>query len=647
MRRERIKEMHENEAYRRGVTAKRAAMLALVLTSTALAASLMSQVIAANGLDIIGCASLVLFTLNFGWLSLSFWGAVFGFVAQLKGRNFALPPTASASPLRQRTAVVMPIYNEGVARVSAGLEATLVELTATNEAAHFDIFVLSDTRDAKTGAAEQVMVTRLRRQYPAGPQIYYRRRERNLGRKAGNIADFVRRWGAAYAHMVVFDADSVMSGTTLVSLARLMEAHPDAGIIQTLPVPTNRETAFARIQQFASRVYGPMLASGLACWTAGDSNYYGHNAIVRVAAFAKHCGLPVLPGKAPLGGEILSHDFVEGALIRSGGYKVWFVPELPGSYEEMPANIIDYAKRDRRWCEGNIQHSRLLGLSILKPMGRLHLSMGFFSYLTSPLWLLLLILSSVDAMQRAIIGPVYFKPGFNLFPDWPVATDFQIDLLLGLTLAALFLPKLLGVVLVLLKRGQSRAFGGVWALCVSVVLEILFSTLVAPVMMLFQTLFVVTTFLGRSVIWDTQPRDDRGLRWREGLRHHGWQSLIGLAWAAGVYAVAPDFFWWLTPIWLGLTFVVPLSVWSSRARAGRALKHMGLFLTPEETQPPPELRRFRHAFDLKLDLPASEPIVTLEGLVPAENGLAMPSLRWPQGKPAIAQEIQYGIRDAS
>lgn len=638
--------MHKSR-YRLSATFRRVTMLVLVLASTALAASLMSQVIAANGLGIVGCASVVLFTLSFGWLTISFWSAVFGFVVQLKRGDIARLAATNDRPLRQRTAVVMPIYKEDVARISAGLEAMLVGLEATNEMAHFDFFVLSDTRDAQAGVAEHAMVLSLCRQHPAGPRIYYRRREKNVGRKAGNIADFIRRWGADYAHMIVLDADSVMAGSTLVALAHLMEAHPDAGIIQTLPVPTNRETAFARIQQFASRVYGPMLASGLAWWTAGESNYYGHNAIVRVAAFAKHCGLPILPGKAPLGGEILSHDFVEGALICSGGYKVWFVPELAGSYEEMPANIIDYAKRDRRWCQGNIQHSRLLGLSILKPMGRLHLGMGFFSYLTSPLWLALLVLSTIDAMQRAIIGPVYFKPGFNLFPDWPVATDFQIDLLLGMTLAALFLPKFLSIVLVWLKRGQSQAFGGSWALCASVVGEILFSTLVAPVMMLFQTLFVLTTVLGRSVAWETQPRDDRGLSWYEGLRQHGWQSMIGLAWAISVYAVAPDFFWWLTPIWLGLATAVPLAVWSSRARAGSALKRMGLFLTPEETQPPPELRRFRQAFARQFDLPAPNPIVTMASLVPVENGLAMPQLGWAHGKAPIAPEIQYGMRDAS
>ena len=624
-------------------------MSILVTGSTGVAAWLMSQVIAANGLGVVGCASLVLFTLNFAWLATSFWSAVLGFVVRLAGGDPISPAAVSGQALAGRTAVVMPIYNEELRRVSAGLQSAVAGLTETGEAAHFDIFVLSDTADAGAGAgaAEQAMIELLRRQHPDGPSIYYRRRKKNVGRKAGNIEDFICRWGAGYRYMIVLDADSVMSGNTLVALVRLMDAHPDVGIVQAPPLPTNRETAFARILQFANRLYGPIQSSGFAFWTGGDSLYYGHNAIIRTDAFARLCGLPVLPGKPPLGGEILSHDFVEGALIGSGGYKVWLAPDLPGSYEDMPANIIDYAKRDRRWCQGNMQHSRLLGLSMLKPIGRLHLGMGVFTYLTSPLWLALLLLSTFDAMQRALVGTEYFKPGFNLFPNWPVATDFQIDLLLGMTLVALFLPKLMGLALALFNRSERLTFGGAWRLCASVLVETIFSTLLAPVMMLFQTLSVAATLLGRSVVWEAQPRDDRGLGWREAVRRLGWHSLIGFAWAGGVYVVAPDFFWWLTPIWLGLTLALPLSVWSSRRSLGLALQRLGLFLTPEETQPPPELSRLRQALGSQLNFEGLVPVTSAEALVPAEAGVAMPHLLWPQRKPAVVQEIECGMTDLS
>ena len=271
---------------------------------------------------------------------------------------------------------------------------------------------------------------------------------------------------------------------------------------------------------------------------------------------------------------------------------------------------------------------------------------GVFAYLTSPLWLALLVLSTFDAVQRALASTEYFKPGFNLFPNWPVATDFQIHLLLGMTLAALFLPKLLGLVLVLFSRSERRAFGGAWRLCASVLVEVLFSALLAPVMMLFQTLSVGLTLLGRSVAWEAQPRGDRGVDWREALLRLGWHTLVGAAWAGGVYAVTPDFFWWLTPIWLGLVLSLPLSVWSSRRSLGLALKRIGLFLTPEETRPPPELSRLRQALQSELNFAGLVPVANAEALVPPEAGVAMPRFLWPQGTPAMVQEIQYSATES-
>jgi membrane glycosyltransferase len=604
--------------------AKRAAFLVLSAATSVLATYLMSEVMAANGLTLLGLTVLVLFTLSFSWLAVSFWTAVLGFIVRMIGGDPSSLTVAPDRPLAERTAVVMPIYNEDTERVSAGLEATLEGLARTGMSSHFDVFVLSDTTNETIAERELLAMTALRAKYPAGPTLYYRRRQKNIGRKAGNIEDFVRRWGNAYAHMLVLDADSVMSGETMVRLAQLMETYPDSGIIQTLPVPANRETPFARILQFASRLYGPVMASGLAFWAGGDANYYGHNAIIRIAAFARHCGLPVLPGAAPLGGEILSHDFVEAALIRSGGYKVWLIPDLGGSYEEMPANVIDYAKRDRRWCQGNMQHGRLLTLPGLKSMSRLHLFMGVTSYVTSPLWLVLLMFSTADAMQRAIVGPVYFKPGFNLFPSWPVATNFQIDLLLAITLAALFLPKLMGVVLVLFNKRARRAFGGLGGILGSILLETLFSTLLAPIMMLFQTMFILSTLVGKSVSWDAQARDDRGLSWREGFVRHIGQTFFGVLWAIPVLLIAPEFFWWLTPVLAGLAVAVPLSVLSSRIDLGLALKRAGLFLTPEETRTPIELRRLRRALNRGGWPPAPEgSTIPASQLVPEEAGLPM------------------------
>jgi membrane glycosyltransferase len=619
--------------HRVGMLARRISLLLLVAGTTATAAMLMAVVMGANGWTFLRLVVLALFTISFAWLSLSFWTSVLGFIVRVVGGD---PASLWSNldfdrPLAQRTALVMPIYNEDTDRVVAGLEATLAGLAQMADRDHFDVFVLSDTTKPDIAVREEQAMRAMRARNRSGVDIYYRRREKNIGRKAGNLEDFVHRWGGAYAHMIVLDADSVMSGETIVSLAKLMEQNPQAGIIQTIPIPANRETPFARILQFAARLYCPVMASGLAFWAGGDANYYGHNGIIRLSAFARHCGLPILPGAAPLGGEILSHDFVEAALIQRGGYRVWLVPELAGSYEEMPANLIDYAKRDRRWCQGNLQHGKVIGAMGLRTLSRLHLGMGIASYLASPVWFLLLLLASIDILERSIIGPVYFKPGFNLFPDWPVVKTQQIDTLIALTLAALFLPKVMGLLLVIFDDDKRRGYGGLLPLLTSVIGEILFSALLAPVMMLFQTLFVVTTFSGHVVTWDAQARDDRGLSWKEGLRRHAGHTVLGVVWAGVMIAFAPNFFWWMTPVLLGLILSIPLSVLSSRLDFGLASKRMGLFLTPDETRPPAELRRLRRAIARGGAAPgdATQSYGAADPLTPPESGLPMLHMEWP------------------
>ena len=357
-------ELRRKAHWRRGL------YFALVVLSTLAGSYLMADVLRANGFTAIEMAIQVLFTISFAWICTSFWTATIGFLVRLAGRDPAGLDPNKPVVLNTRTAIIMPVYNEDPTRVFAGLEATWRSLQRTGEEneRHFDLFILSDTRKPEIAEAEEAAWAALCHRLNAGGRIFYRRRENNIGRKAGNIADFLRQWGLAYDHMLVLDADSIMSGDTMVALAKLMQDNPGTGIIQTLPAPVNQETLFGRILQFGSRVYGPALVSGLSWWQLGEGNYWGHNAIIRTSAFIEHCGLPTLSGQAPLGGEILSHDFVEAALMRRAGWQVWIVPELEGSYEELPPNVIDYAVRDRRWCQGNLQHLRLLPAKGLHPL---------------------------------------------------------------------------------------------------------------------------------------------------------------------------------------------------------------------------------------------------------------------------------------
>jgi membrane glycosyltransferase len=576
---------------------RRALFFGLTLLTALFASALMYDILRANGFTALERAGLILFFVLFTWITGAFWTALAGFIIQLRGRDPAVlhSDEVAGRALKTRTAIIMPIYNEDTDRVAAGLDVVWSSLQARPEQGAFDLFILSDTRKPEIAAREEQAWQALVARHGAEGRIFYRRRKENLSRKAGNIADFIRSWGGAYEYAVVLDADSVMSGHALVTLAKMMDAHPEAGIIQALPMPAGRETLFARLIQFAARLSSPMLASGLAFWQLGEGNYWGHNAILRLRPFAAHCGLPRLPGKAPLGGEILSHDFVEAAFMRRAGFQVWLLADLGGSWEEVPSNVVDYAARDRRWAQGNLQHLGLLPAKGLHWLSRVHLVTGVLSYATSPMWLAVLALSSIVVCLDAVQGPQYFAPGsYTLFPTWPEYRDPEIVALLSITLTVLFMPKLLSAALALIKPPLRRAFGGARRLLTGLLLEQVFSMLLAPAMMMFHTSFVITTLLGHPVTWSAQDRGDRGIGFLEALNRHKWHVLLGFAWGAVILVFAPRYIWWMSPVLAGLILSVPLTMLTSRASAGRWMRRRGLLLTPEETEPPAELASLEH-----------------------------------------------------
>jgi membrane glycosyltransferase len=387
---------------------------------------------------------------------------------------------------------------------------------------------------------------------------------------------------------VVLDADSIMSGDCLTTLVRMMEANPGAGIIQTAPRAAGRETLYARIQQFSTRVYGPLFTAGLHYWQLGESHYWGHNAIIRVAPFIRHCALAPLPGRGSLAGEILSHDFVEAALMRRAGWSVWIAYDLDGSYEEMPPNLLDELKRDRRWCHGNLMNFRLFPARGMHPVHRAVFVTGVMAYLSAPLWFIFLALSTTMLAMHTLVEPQYFVEPRQLFPIWPQWHPEKALALFSATATLLFLPKILSVLAVWMQGAHQ--FGGKLRVAVSMLIELLFSMLLAPVRMLFHTLFVAAAFLGWSIRWKSPPREDSETSWGEAMRKHGLQMLLGLAWGGGVYWLNPSFLPWLLPITGALLMSAPISVWSSRVSLGRRFREAQLFLIPEEAEPPQELQ---------------------------------------------------------
>ena len=373
----------------------------------------MYRVFAVNGLTALAVFMLALFLALFAWIALSFTSALAGFFSLLAGGGRALGtgPDAPLPRLATRTALLMPTYNEQPSRIMAELQAIDESLREIGAGDAFDLFILSDTTDPDIWIAEEAGFLALRERTGGHGRIFYRRRPRNTARKSGNIAEWVRRFGGAYQQFLILDADSLMTGETLVRLVGAMERHPDVGLIQTLPIITGATTLFARMQQFAGRVYGPLIAHGIAWWHGAEGNYWGHNALIRTRAFAECAGLPELSGSKPFGGPIMSHDFVEAALMRRGGWAVHMVPGVRGSYEEVPPTLTDLAVRDRRWCQGNLQHAAVLPTRGLYAISRLHLLTGIGSYITAPLWLLFILTGILIAVQARFVQPDYFPAG--------------------------------------------------------------------------------------------------------------------------------------------------------------------------------------------------------------------------------------------
>ncbi|HKY18099.1 MAG TPA: glucans biosynthesis glucosyltransferase MdoH [Rhizomicrobium sp.] len=549
----------------------------LVLASTVAAVTQMAGVLQVDDFTFREIVILALFAILFAWIAASFWLAVFGVWARSTKMDL-LPLKPPSGPSAARTAILMPVYNEDVARVFSGVRAIW-----ESAGPDFDFYILSDSTNPANWVAEELEWQKLKSELGETAHIFYRHRTRNTGRKAGNIQDFCENWGQLYDYMVILDADSLMTGKTLHHLVGLMDANPRTALIQAPPQLAGRGSLFARIQQFGSSVYGPIHAAGLALLQGPDGNYWGHNAIIRVHAFMQSCGLPCLPGRPPFGGEIMSHDFIEAALLRRAGWDVWMAPDIGGSFEEPPPTLLDYLIRDRRWCQGNLQHVRIVFAQGLTLPSRLHLAMGIMSYVSAPLWLLFLVISTIDMMSVKAAPPASY---IGLLPSLPLSVSHSAELmiLVGATLILLYGPKVLAVASVLGNADATRAHGGIGGLIASAFWESLFATLMAPVVMLQHSWYVCSILMGIATGWHAQTRTDRALPWGLVARRFLPHMLIGLAATFLLWRYAQGSFNWFLPLLAGLWLAVPLVVLSSSPLLGRMARQDRLFLIPSETR---------------------------------------------------------------
>ena len=549
---------------------------------------------------------LVLFSINFIWMAFSFAQALLGFLVCLKPRLFR-PREADVS---FKTAVLLPVYNEDPVRVKAAIKAMRADLLA-KAPGKYAFFILSDTNQAKAWIAEEQAFLDIINNDEQGCPVYYRRRIQNTERKAGNLGDWVKRWGGAYEAMIILDADSVLSATCMLALSRRLAASPAVGLIQTLPTIVRANTIYGRLQQFANHCFGPIFANGLAAWHGLSSNFWGHNAIIRTKAFAESCCLPTLPGKPPLGGHVLSHDFIEAGLLRRAGWGVRFDTDIKASFEEAPPSLIDALIRDRRWCQGNLQHTRFLFAQGFKLPTRLHLFSGLMSYLVSFFWLSLIIVGLAIAIQASVVRPSYFTNP-SLFPTWPVFDAERALRLFFISMGIVLAPKAFGWLVAFLNVFRWRHFGGPILLTMSTAFELVMSALYAPILMVSQFGVVISVIRGKDSGWKTQVRNDGAVSWNTAARTHWRHTLFGAIMAVIAFLISIELFYWLLPITAGLMLSIPLSWVSGGVHRAKLLNVLGVLRSPEEKHPDPILAELQRELT---SMPSSETTPPLTRLV--------------------------------
>ncbi len=544
----------------------------------------MYSVLAVSSLTILEWMLLVVFVVNISWICFAFVNASVGFLAAMHALRKQRKAESECDISHARTVIAFPIYNEQVEQVFSTVLSTAQLLAGAP--GQFECFILSDTTDPDIALLEEAGVAKLQAQAPVDVAIRYRRRTINAHRKAGNIRDFVTRWGGRYDYMIVYDADSYMDRGTILKLVGAMEVAPRTGLVQTIPELVGARTLFGRAQQFASALYGPVLGHGIAWWAQKEGNFWGHNAIIRIAALAEAAGLPVIPGRAPLGGSILSHDFVEAALLRRAGWNVEIRADLNGSFEEGPPTIIDLVVRDRRWCQGNMQHMAvLLRTRGLTWSSRFHLITGIFSYLASPLWLIFITVGMLLSLQNSFMVPNYFSDDASLFPNWPVIDSERALSLFIATMSILFAPKLYGLAYGYLNKSWRKKAGFVRTTA-GVVSELSISILIAPIMMATQTTAVISVFLGRDSGWSPQARGDGGYTFKTVMRQCLFPTLLGLFLTIAAIAISPVYAAWLAPATIGLVLSGPITYVTSKRQAGTVAKRYGGLVTPTDLAPP-------------------------------------------------------------
>ena len=542
--------------------------------------------LSAGGFDSVDLVLLVLFAMTTPWLTIGFWNAAIGFVIMRFTRDpstYVVPQAGRAIPpsaIVASTAILMCVRNESPDRTIRNLGAMMADIEAAGCADRFHVYVLSDTSQPDIAFSEAEAFGDLARQWAGRLPLTYRRREANTGYKAGNIRDFLERWGDAHDFMVTLDADSYMTASAIMRMVGIVQANPTLGILQGLVVGMPSTSAFARLFQFGMRLGMRSWTIGGAWWQADCGPYWGHNAVIRIAPFKQHCAIPALPGTGILRGHVLSHDQIEAALMRRAGYEVRVLAEEDLGWEENPPTLIEFIRRDQRWCQGTLQYLFFVGKPGLPITSRFQLLFAVLMFVGSPAWIGLLLVSTA-ALAAAPSTAAFIDAGYGLA-------------LLAVILLMWFAPKVATVIDVLSRPDLRRLFGGTFRFLVGVAAETAFFLLLSPIMWVGHTLLLAGLPFGRAIGWIGQMRDDHTIAWSTAVRQLWPQTLLGTACLVVLGMTQPAALPYVFVLLAGgLVLSVPICVITSRPSVGLALARIGIGRLPEETEPPTALEHLQ------------------------------------------------------
>jgi len=560
------------------VFARRLMFAALVAATTLGVLTLGALALSPGGYGLLDLVLLILYAIALPWLVIGFSISTIGFCVM----RFARDPLATIfpaaarirgnEPITARTAILVCIRNEAPQRIVRNLAPLVAGLAAAGVGERFHVFILSDTGEAGHAAAEEAQLSAFATEWRDRIAVTYRRRSQNTGFKAGNIEDFCRRWGAEHDFALTLDADSFMTADAVLRLVRVMQSDDKLGIVQSLVVGLPSTSAFARLFQFGMRLGMRSYTIGSAWWQADCGPYWGHNALVRLAPFMAHCALPGLPADGMLGGQILSHDQIEAVLMRRAGYEVRVLPVEHQSWEENPATLLEFIRRDLRWCQGNMQYYHLLGLPGLRPVSRYQLVFAILMFAGSPAWIALLVLGTLAAAMAPT--PADF-----------IRADFGIAMFAA-TMVMWLSPKLATFIDVLTRTKERFAFGGTLRFLASAVAETVFSLMLAPIMWFGHTLFLARLPFHRKVAWTAQVRDDHVVPLGLACRALWIYTLVGVGTIVALALTHPSAIPYALPLAAGLALSIPLAVLTASRGVSAALMRLGIGRLPEETAAP-------------------------------------------------------------